>query len=333
MTIVLHAPIHAAIWISENYSAMSEPKKRKTEYELADATPEDENYYLGKDGTTKWDKIKRSTKIKARAYNINTHLAGLLTSIIYIDKIQTNFSREKDARYTDKTKMRAFIGLLYVIGTLEEKKLSELWNKSRSKVSASTNRDFKTKRPPTMDEKALYTVWSGDTTKKRFTKLQISEMPHWCAKFGIEKIGRSFEALPIELFLNIGITLEILSILENVLLSMHILKSLCRNPSLTNSLQTKRGDRPRSKEHYLSRGDAIEAAVDSLCGVSWSPLEPAAPGQVQRKNGVHGLFRKARHRKGSPELERYKKVHQVYKREIRRPPEGLLAIRPVESKD
>nr|CAH7730726.1 unnamed protein product [Callosobruchus chinensis] len=128
--------------------------------EQVDVSPDDDNYYLGKDGTTKWGKVKRSTKIKTRACNIITYLPGpkdaarmekseigiwnffldenisqiLVTSTnIYIDKIRTNFSRERDARYTDKTEIRAFIGLLYLIGTLgnSRKDVSKLWNNSR----------------------------------------------------------------------------------------------------------------------------------------------------------------------------------------------------------
>nr|CAH7732627.1 unnamed protein product [Callosobruchus chinensis] len=128
--------------------------------EQVDVSPDDDNYYLGKDGTTKWGKVKRSTKIKTRACNIITHLPGpkdaarmekseigiwnlfldenisqiIVTSTnIYIDKIRTNFSRERDARYTDKMEIRAFIGLLYLIGTLgnSRKNVSKLWNNSR----------------------------------------------------------------------------------------------------------------------------------------------------------------------------------------------------------
>nr|CAH7733310.1 unnamed protein product [Callosobruchus chinensis] len=52
---------------------------------------------------------------------------------IYTDKVRTNFSRERDARYTDNTEIRAFIRLLYLIGALgnSRKNVSKLWNDSR----------------------------------------------------------------------------------------------------------------------------------------------------------------------------------------------------------
>jgi hypothetical protein len=40
----------------------------------------------------------------------------------YILILQSNFSREEDAKLTDKTKLKAFIGLLYLAGALRSNK-------------------------------------------------------------------------------------------------------------------------------------------------------------------------------------------------------------------
>ena len=44
--------------------------------------------------------------------------------------IQSNFSRERDAKLTDKTELKALIGLLYLAGALRSNKqsLEELWS-------------------------------------------------------------------------------------------------------------------------------------------------------------------------------------------------------------
>lgn len=97
-----------------------------------------DNFYIGKDG-----KIK-PVNVRTRAHNIITHLLGPrreargkksqikilnlfiddnITRIIthctniYIESIREKFQRSRDVRLTCVTKIRAFIGLLYQIGS------------------------------------------------------------------------------------------------------------------------------------------------------------------------------------------------------------------------
>lgn len=123
-----------------------------------DDIPENTNFYLGKDGLTKWYKTPRQTRVRRGAHNIITHLPGvigvaraakssvecwnclftddILTDIVkytnqYIDIIKENFDRERDARHTDLVELRAFIGLLYLAGVYKANRLclEELWGK------------------------------------------------------------------------------------------------------------------------------------------------------------------------------------------------------------
>lgn len=119
-----------------------------------------EHFYIGKDGVTKWKKIKQPTNVRTRSCNIIIHLPGpkgkareekseigifnlfldehIVQSIVtctnvYIDKIRSNFARKRDARHTNVVEIRAFIGLLYLIGTLRSsrKNLTKIWDNSK----------------------------------------------------------------------------------------------------------------------------------------------------------------------------------------------------------
>jgi len=111
--------------------------------------------FIGKD-KTQWGKVKSSTHILCRWQNILTKLPGvngharyatapleawscLITNKIldniaqhtnqYILSIQPKFSRESDAKLTDKIEVKDFIGLLCLAGALRSNKqrLEELW--------------------------------------------------------------------------------------------------------------------------------------------------------------------------------------------------------------
>ncbi|KAL5237653.1 hypothetical protein ACI65C_005063 [Semiaphis heraclei] len=119
-----------------------------------------DNFYIGKDGKTKWCKIKPPVNVRTRAHNIITHLPGPrreargkksqieilnlfigdnITRIIthctniYIESIRDKFQQSRDARLTCVTDIRAFIGLLYQIGSFRcsRKNIHQLWNNSK----------------------------------------------------------------------------------------------------------------------------------------------------------------------------------------------------------
>lgn len=81
--------------------------------------------------------IARETKTEIEIWNLFFDDAVINTIVhctnIYIDKIRNNFEREQDASYTDAIEIRAFIGLLYLIGSLRSsrKNLHSLWNNSK----------------------------------------------------------------------------------------------------------------------------------------------------------------------------------------------------------
>eukprot|EP00102_Acyrthosiphon_pisum_P010084 XP_008178239.1 PREDICTED: piggyBac transposable element-derived protein 4-like [Acyrthosiphon pisum] len=118
------------------------------------------NFYLGKDKTTKWKKNKPNMQIRVRSHNIITHLPGpkqnarnakfeidclklfinenvirliTISTNIYIESIKANFQRESDARLTDEREINAFIGILFLIGALRcaRKNAHQIWDNSR----------------------------------------------------------------------------------------------------------------------------------------------------------------------------------------------------------
>ncbi|XP_050315500.1 piggyBac transposable element-derived protein 4-like [Anthonomus grandis grandis] len=120
----------------------------------------DNDTYLAKDGMTRWRKGNFPLNVRTRACNIITHLPGprkearelkseidiynlfldediigtiVESTNIYIQKVRAKFGREKDARETDALEARAFIGLLYLIGSLRcsKKNFSKLWDNSK----------------------------------------------------------------------------------------------------------------------------------------------------------------------------------------------------------
>lgn len=123
--------------------------------ESSDNEDQQEGYFVGKDGVTRWKKGYRHSKI--RSHNIVTQLAGvrgaakeatspieawscfvtdaMLDIIVtrtnqYIESVAHNFQRERDAKPTDKVEMKAFLALLYLAGVLKSNRLSleEMWS-------------------------------------------------------------------------------------------------------------------------------------------------------------------------------------------------------------
>ncbi|GBN51436.1 PiggyBac transposable element-derived protein 4 [Araneus ventricosus] len=112
-----------------------------SENDVSDSSTDD--YFIGRDNATKWNKEKFRANVRISAKNIVSKLPGntpfsknvtspvdawnLLISYdmmkklvqwtnIFIDSIRERFSRERDAKETNEAEMKAFIGLLYLIG-------------------------------------------------------------------------------------------------------------------------------------------------------------------------------------------------------------------------
>lgn len=138
-------------------SSEEEENEDSSENETDDVHMEDVQYYLGKDNKTKWRKKTPNVQIRTRAHNIVTHLPGsksfaknakteieclnllldetIIRTIttctnIYIDEIRIRFDRDRDARNTNEREIRAFIGILYIIGVLRSsrKNLHKIWD-------------------------------------------------------------------------------------------------------------------------------------------------------------------------------------------------------------
>ncbi|CAH2006447.1 unnamed protein product [Acanthoscelides obtectus] len=117
-------------------------------------------YYLGKDKITKWKKSRSNLQVRVRSHNIIKLLPGpkgsardavseidciklfITDSVIrmitsstnrYIEKIKNKFQRDRDVRLTDEREISAFIGILFLIGTLRSsiKNAHKIWNNSK----------------------------------------------------------------------------------------------------------------------------------------------------------------------------------------------------------
>lgn len=115
-------------------------------------------FYNGKDGVTKWNKTKpvltrtvghniihhrpgprleaRENKSKIEILNlfVSENITKAITDStnIYIISIRDLYARDRDARLTNEVEMRAFIGILYLIGVLRcsRKNVHQLWDNS-----------------------------------------------------------------------------------------------------------------------------------------------------------------------------------------------------------
>ncbi|KAJ8932287.1 hypothetical protein NQ314_014779, partial [Rhamnusium bicolor] len=122
-----------------------------------DAEDEPAQERIGKDKTTKWRKVPRSRKRRAEPHNLITRLPGVIHearraklpvecwSHIYSDeilqtivkytnqyihlKVRHRFDRQRDENDLDLTELKAFLGLLYLAGTLHANRmmLEDLW--------------------------------------------------------------------------------------------------------------------------------------------------------------------------------------------------------------
>lgn len=147
-----------------NYVQPSANHDSESEQEASDVeddadNEEDGNEFIAKDGT-KWNKVKSNSAVRTRKHNILVHSPGpkfeareaksiedcwnlffndeivnLVTEStnIYIQKIKSNFSRDRDARLTDVIEIRALIGILYFIGIRRSSRLniSKMWDNSK----------------------------------------------------------------------------------------------------------------------------------------------------------------------------------------------------------
>ncbi|XP_055839580.1 piggyBac transposable element-derived protein 4-like [Episyrphus balteatus] len=156
----------------ENYDvSMSEDGEQsehntETEQEWSesddDNSPQESNdrYFIGKDKTTKWKKARPNLQTRVRSENIikllpgtkgdgrhakteieclnlfiNDAAIGVVTHCtnIWIEKNRNHFQRDRDARNTNETEIRAVIGILFLIGTFKSsrKNTHKIWDNAR----------------------------------------------------------------------------------------------------------------------------------------------------------------------------------------------------------
>ncbi|XP_049857934.1 piggyBac transposable element-derived protein 4-like [Schistocerca gregaria] len=117
---------------------------------------ESQHYHTGRDKETKWNKVPPSQKVRFRAHNIIRKLPGpiaaakalrtpfecwnclvdddILSIIVlytnqYIESIKASFQRERDVKPVDIIELKAFIGLLFLVGVNKSNRqgLEDLW--------------------------------------------------------------------------------------------------------------------------------------------------------------------------------------------------------------
>lgn len=146
---------------SEDFTEERDEQSDTVEEAISETDVTDENdtatdCYIGKDKFTKWKKTMYPNRIKRRPQNIWVRLPGVIgparnaNSILecwkclisdeiieiiclytnqYIETIRAQYVRERDAKFTDISELRAFIGLLYLAGVFHSNRqsLEELW--------------------------------------------------------------------------------------------------------------------------------------------------------------------------------------------------------------
>lgn len=117
--------------------------ENESDEEFEDADSNENDYFLGRDNVTMWNKQKPRSNVRVSAKNIITKLPGntcvskgvtspleawnllispeLIRNLvkctnIFIESVKERFSRERDAKQTNEVEMKAFIGLLYICG-------------------------------------------------------------------------------------------------------------------------------------------------------------------------------------------------------------------------
>lgn len=148
--------------IESDHESDTEQELSECDSDLSDDNDDmdSQSYYIGKDGDTKWRKAQPPKNVRTRAHNIITHLPGpiraareakseiqaldlfisedilsiiTISTNIYVELVRQKFARDRDARLTNMTEIRGFIGLLYLIGSLRSsrKNLHQLWDNSK----------------------------------------------------------------------------------------------------------------------------------------------------------------------------------------------------------
>ena len=119
--------------------------------------------FVGKDNTSRWRKHCSTKTVRTRQEQINVRLPGVTTygrnaksvlecwslfftddmlqqivynTNLYISKLSERYARERRAKPTDLCEMKAFLGLLYLSGTLKCSRLNtkELWDRNGTGV-------------------------------------------------------------------------------------------------------------------------------------------------------------------------------------------------------
>lgn len=204
--------------ISNHYSESEQSDGEETEYQ----GESQDLFFLGKDKTTKWLKEVPKKNVRTRKENIITHLPGpkavaskitqedklldlfLDSNVykiivdctnIYINIVKNKFQRERDARTTDETEIRALFGLLYLIGTYKSSRTNvhKLWDNSRGNGLESCYLSMSEKR-----FRFLLRCLRFDDVRNRESRRQIDKLSAIRNIFEIIKNNYSKHFIPSE---------------------------------------------------------------------------------------------------------------------------------------
>uniref|UniRef100_A0A1Y1K4Z8 PiggyBac transposable element-derived protein domain-containing protein n=1 Tax=Photinus pyralis TaxID=7054 RepID=A0A1Y1K4Z8_PHOPY len=142
----------------------SESEQDDEEIELEYFQEENVPYYLGKDKITMWKKMcppksrtkahnifvnkpgpvheaaRSSTAFECFKIFINDNIIEMITNCtnIYINKIQTNYQRERDAKLTDRDEIISLLGMLYLLGVCKSgrQNLKDVWRTDGTGIDA-----------------------------------------------------------------------------------------------------------------------------------------------------------------------------------------------------
>lgn len=146
--------------INENHESASEQSNDENESENSVIS-----YYTGKDNITRWRQEPQARNVRTRAHNIVLHLPGpkkvaknatthldcfhffideaiiniiVNSTNIYIEKAKGKYERDRDAKLTNQTEIRALFGILYLAGILKAGRLNvkELWDRTGTGIEA-----------------------------------------------------------------------------------------------------------------------------------------------------------------------------------------------------
>ncbi|XP_055912050.1 piggyBac transposable element-derived protein 4-like [Eupeodes corollae] len=151
--------------ISENVEQSEHNTKSEQEWSESDEDSSlqeqlNERYFIGKDKTTKWKKMRPNLQTRVRSENIikllpgtkgdgrhakteieclklfiTDAVIGVVTCCtnIWIQKNRNEYKRDRDTRDTNETEIRAVIGILFLIGTFKSsrKNTHKIWDNTR----------------------------------------------------------------------------------------------------------------------------------------------------------------------------------------------------------